>query len=176
MDARRMKEALKALDEEAKAPFSLLIGGGAAFILGHHISLSTIDIDGIPYKTKLSLSEIDSWVKKVAKRLKLPSDWLNTYFAAFTYSLPKDYGTRLARVFEGKHLKAFALGKEDLLIMKCFAGREKDVPHAKLLLKKSLDVNLVSEHLHQCLKEGLPKAQEALDFFYDICEQMGIEI
>lgn len=71
---------------------------------------------------------------------------------------------------------ALALGLEDLLIMKCFAGREKDIPHARALLKKGLDTKLVSKHLHHCTEASLPKANEALDFFYDVCEQAGVDV
>lgn len=171
-----MKEALTALDSLLKQNCQLLIGGGAAFILAHQIPLSTMDMDGIPYQTSMSAAELDGLVKKVAVQLKIPPDWLNTYFATFTYSLPKDYGGRLVDIFKGKHLTARALGKEDLLIMKCFAGREKDILHAKLLLKKGLDVKLVSKHIHQCGEENLPNAEKAIDFFYDVCEQLGIDV
>lgn len=171
-----MKEALGALDRLLKKDCQLLIGGGAAFMLAHQIPLSTMDMDAIPYQTLLSLAELDGYVKKVAIQLKLPPDWLNTYFATFTYSLPKDYGQRLIKVFKGRHLSAMALGKEDLLIMKCFAGREKDILHAKLLLKKTIDTDLVSKHLHHCIEQSLPNAQKAFDFFYEVCEQMGVDV
>lgn len=176
MDARQMKQALKALDQIVPEVFQLLIGGGAAFVLAHDIPLSTVDIDAIPFKSKLTAAEIDPYVKKVATSLGLPADWLNTYFATFTYSLPKDYGMRLIPVFQGEKMTALALGKEDLCIMKCFARREKDIPHARALLKKGLGLQQVKDHLHQCLDEGLPKAQEALDFFYDLCDDLGLKI
>ncbi len=176
MEAEQMKKALAALDKEVREPLQLLVGGGAAFVLAHHIPLSTSDIDAIPFKTKMTLAELDVHAKRVAAKLKLPPDWLNNYFATFTYSLPKDYGDRLVSIFKGKKLTALALGKEDLLVMKCFAGREKDIPHARLLLKKKIDLKTVSQHLHHCLEERLPKAQEALDFFYDLCEWQGVAI
>ncbi|MDO8644270.1 MAG: hypothetical protein Q7S00_04800 [bacterium] len=39
-----------------------------------------------------------------------------------------------------------------------------------------LDPVFVSKHLHLCLEERLPQAQEALDFFYDLCEREGVEV
>lgn len=176
MDAQLMLKALKALDKELPEPLKLLVGGGAAFILAHHIPLSTMDIDGIPFKSRLQSADLDPRIKKVAKALGLPPDWLNTYFATFTYSLPKDYGERLVSILKGKNLEVWALGKEDLLIMKCFAGREKDIPHARLLLKKKLDIKRVEKHLNQCVEENLPNARQAADFFYDLCDQLGIDV
>ena len=176
MNQKQMLEALKELDKALPQAVQLLIGGGAAFVLAHHIPLSTSDIDGIPYQSQLKQMDLDVYVKQVSDILKIPKDWLNPYFATFTYSLPKDYGSRLLTIFTGKKLKALALSKEDLLIMKCFAGREKDIPHASTLLKKKLNLSLVAQHLHYCIDERLPKAQEATDFFYDLCNQLGIDI
>lgn len=171
-----MKAALKALDRIIPESLHLLIGGGAAFLLAHQIPLSTEDIDGIPFRSKMKPADLDPYIKKVAASLGLPSDWLNQYFAIFTYSLPKDYGERLVKILAGKKLTAWALGKEDLLIMKCFAGREKDIPHGLALLKKPLNTKIVADHLHACAEEGLPNAQKACDFFYDMCEQLGISV
>src|SRR3989338_4241836 len=176
VDVTQMKAALKALDALLPEKMELLIGGGAAFVLAHQIPLATMDIDGLPYKTGIALANLDSLIKKIAKKLNLPNDWLNPYFSTFTYSLPKDYSGRLVPVYKGKKLLASALGKEDLLIMKCFAGREKDILHARALLKKGLKTQLVSNHLSKCLEEGIPKAQEANDFFYDCCGELGIDV
>lgn len=171
-----MKRALKALDQKVPESFHLLIGGGAAFLLGHQIPLSTMDIDGIPFKTKLKPADLDVYVKEVAGDLGIPHDWLNSYFGTFTYSLPKDYGDRLIPVFTGKKITALALGKEDLLIMKCFAHRAKDVSHAAALIKKGVDLGKVAAHLHRCREEGIPKGADALDFFYEMCERLGVEV
>lgn len=176
MNGQEMLKALKCLDKEVPEPFNLLIGGGAAFILAHQIPLSTMDIDGIPFRSKISPADIDPYVKKVAVALNLPHDWLNTYFATFTYSLPRDYGERLVPVFKGEKIDAFALSKEDLLIMKSFASRDKDILHVRSLIKKGVDLKWVRDHLHHSLKENLPRAQEACDFFYDLCEQLGMDV
>jgi hypothetical protein len=61
-----------------------------------------------------------------------------------------------------------ALGVEDLLIMKCFAGREKDIGHARALLKKGPDLALVDGRIHQLIEKGIQGAREAGDFFDDL--------
>src|SRR3989338_10512956 len=98
MDASQMMKALKGLDQKVPEKFHLLIGGGAALILAHKISLATMDIDGIPFKTTIKFADLDIYVKEVAVELGIPHDWLNGYFATFTRFLPKDYGDRLVTI------------------------------------------------------------------------------
>ena len=92
---------------------------------------------------------------------------------SFSYVLPKDYDERLIPIFKGKNMNAFALGVEDLLILKCFAGRERDIGHARFLIKKCKNLTLIEKHLESLLDQRVPKAQEALDFFDEIKELIG---
>lgn len=63
-----------------------------------------------------------------------------------------------------------ALGVEDLLVMKCFAAREKDVGHARALLKRNPDRGLVERQLQSLADRRIPGAQDALDFYDDLVE------
>lgn len=163
-----MKQALAALDRRLDCPIKLLIGGGAAMMLAHGMPLSTMDIDGLIYQSELSQAELDPHVKAVAEALHIPADWLNAYFNTFLYTLPSDFKDRLCRVYAGKHLTVYALSVEDLLILKCFAGRPKDVPHARVLYRKARDRALVDAHLHRLVEKNVPGAREAWDFYAEI--------
>lgn len=171
MNAQDMKKALKALDVKLTQPVNLLVGGGAAMLLAHEFPLTTADIDALVFKSSLTQVEIDPYVKEVSQELNLPPDWLNGYFNVFLFTLPKDYTSRLKNIFTGKHLNAMALGAEDLLVLKCFAGRAKDVGHAKALYKKIKDISIVTSHLDSLSEKRIPGTQKALDFFYEIEEQ-----
>lgn len=57
--------------------------------------------------------------------------------------------------------------------MKCFSGREKDIGHARALVKKGTDTKIVKAHIEQLGKKGLPRAKEALKFLEDVCESVG---
>lgn len=172
MNTREMKKALKALDLALKRhsypKARLLIGGGGAFNLAYDIPLRTQDIDGVLFKSQIAPDELDKLVKEVARQLSLPGDWLNPYFETFLYCLPNDYADRLVEVYRGSCLEVHALSLHDLLVMKCFAAREKDLPHAKLLVKKGADLNLVEEHLQSLQSKGIPNAKKALDFLYEV--------
>ncbi len=175
IETQEFLDAFKALDKKLTQKVKLLVGGGAAMILAHHYPLATFDVDAIPFQTDLSLGEFDKYVKQVAQEKKLPPTWLNPYFSNFTYVLPSDYQDRLIQIFNGKNLQVYGLDKIDLLILKSFAGREKDVGHAKALMKKinSNHLEFIEKHLEQLLKKNIPKSQEAIDFYYDIKDALG---
>lgn len=173
MDKQVMLKAFEALDGRLRAPVEILIGGGAAMILAHKVPLSTMDIDGLLVHTEVTPAQIDPLVKKVAQDLKINPHWFNSYFETFTYTIPGDYEKRLKTVFKGRHLKVSAFGLEDLLIMKCFSGREKDIGHAKALIKNGADLGIVDGHIQTLADKGVPNATKALDFLDDIRDQVG---
>lgn len=174
-----MKKALGRLDELVNEVFShtgksgevsLIMGGGGAMILAHGFPLGTTDIDAVA--KGMELEELDPLVKQVAVEQGIAFDWLNPYFSTFVHTLPSDYGNRLIEVFRGRRVKVLALGKEEMLIMKCFAHRQKDVGHAKQLIKKGADLDRVETQIENLKKKGIHGATEALDFLDDILEQL----
>ena len=172
-----MQRALVALDQKlAEAGYlglKLLIGGGGAFGLAYQVPLQTADIDGVTFKSKITPAELDPFVKATARELQISPDWLNPYFETFLVCLPGDYGERLVSVYAGKALEVFALGLSDLLIMKAFAGREKDMPHAIILLKKGADLDFAEAHIRALQKKKFPGADSALEFLLEAEEQWG---
>jgi Nucleotidyltransferase of unknown function (DUF6036) len=160
--------ALERLNELLPTKVTLIAGGGGAMILGHHFPLATTDLDAIP--KSISVEELDPLVKKIAQEQNLPLDWLNPYFTTFTHTLPSDYGQRLIRVFEKDRLEVFALGREDLLIMKCFAARNKDMAHARALIKAGANLEFVENHLEALKRRSIPGADRALDFLDQLIE------
>lgn len=167
-----MKRALAALDQYLAEPTQLLIGGGAAMVLAYHLPLATADIDGLVFRSKITQAELTPLIHRVADELQLPKDWLNSYFNTFLFALPSDYHERLVSVYRGKHLTVYALGRDDLVILKCCAGRDKDLLHARALMKQGLDRPLVSNHLQGLLEKGIAGAERAADFFDELCEQV----
>jgi len=172
MNAKKMNSALQALDGIITRSVRLIIGGGGAMVLAYHHPLATHDIDAFPAKGGMSLAELDVAAKQVAKMEQIASDWLNSHFVTFTHVLPPDYASRLRRVFEGERLVVDALGPEDLLIMKCFSGRDKDRPHAVRLMGLLSSRELVSGHLDVLMEKNVPGAERAADYFDDLCDEL----
>lgn len=167
-----MVQAFKALDAKLKEPLVLLIGGGAAMLLAHGVPLTTHDVDGLPLDSKLTPAELDPLIKGVARELGISSHWYNDYINSFTYALPKSFRERLVDVYRGKHLVVKALGIEDLLIMKCFAGREKDIGHSKALIRRGADCAFVESHIEELVEKNLPGAKKASRFLEDILTEV----
>jgi len=170
LTAEIMKTALQRLDELSPVELQLIMGGGGAMILAHGFPRGTTDIDAIP--RGMSLEVLDPLIKQIALEQQLPTDWLNPWFATFSHTLPPDYGSRLISVFKGRRIEVQALGREDMLIMKCFAHRQKDVGHAKALIQGGTDTDLVFAHIEKLGGRGIPLADQALAFLEDVMEQV----
>lgn len=170
LTAEIMLRSLRRLDELLVTSVSLIMGGGGAMILAHGFPLGTTDIDAVP--RGMELAELDVLVKQISSELGIAPDWLNPYFSTFAHTLPSDYGDRLIEVYAGRHLRVLALGLEEMLIMKCFAHRQKDVGHTKALIKKGADIHKVEAHIESLEKKGIPGARQAFDFLDDVLEQL----
>lgn len=160
--------AFGALDALLPHPVTLIVGGGTAMMLAYAIPVRTTDVDA--YAKGIPLEEIDPFVKRVARERHLVADWLNPHFSTFAHVLPADYGARLKTIWSGKRLTVQALGVEDLLVMKCFAGRDKDIGHARALLKRKPRLEVVERRLDELIEKRVPGASEAADFLDDLRE------
>jgi len=164
-----LRRAFRALDARLEAPLTLIVGGGTAMMLAYGLPVRTTDVDAYPARGRLE--DIAPHLRAVARDLGLAPDWVNPHYETFAHVLPPDYGGRLKEVFAGETLRVMALGVEDLLVMKCFAGREKDVGHARALLRRKPDLRVVERRIEALVEKGVPGALDAADFLDDIRDQ-----
>jgi len=174
LDAIRAREALRRLDAALDRPARLVIGGGAAMVLAYAHPLATQDVDAFAAAGSVPMSELDPIAKRIAVELDIERDWLNGHFETYTAVLPSDYATRLHRVLDGEHLTVDALGPEDLLVMKCFAARDKDLPHARRLVHIASDLAIVDRQLALLVERRYPGAARAADWFDDLRDAEGV--
>ena len=165
----RVLKALKRLDELAPKTFEMVIGGGVAMLCAYDSPLHTWDVDAI--LKHITLDQIKKAATQVAKELNLPADWLNSWFSSFTHNLPPDFSDRLQLIFKGKKITGYALGKEDLLILKCCAHRTKDKGHARLLIRKKTNHRFVMKHLEQLLRKKLLPDAKPIEFLEDLLDE-----
>ena len=164
-----LEAAFRALDARLEAPLTLVVGGGTAMMLAYGLPVRTTDVDAYPARGRLE--DIAPKLRAVARELDLAPDWVNPHYETFAHVLPADYATRLRETFAGERLRVMALGVEDLLVMKCFAGREKDVGHARALLRRKPDLSVVERRLGELVEKGVPGALDAADFLDDLQEE-----
>jgi hypothetical protein len=169
-----MLDALARLDAAAPEQARLVVGGGAAMVLAYDHPIATQDVDVFAARGGLRVAELDAIAKQVATQLDIEPDWLNSHFETFTGVLPADYASRLRPVYRGKRIEVSALGPEDLLVMKCFAGRDKDRPHARKLIKLASDLEIVDRQLALLASKRYPGAQKAADYFDDLRDEAGL--
>ena len=174
LDSKRMRRALEELDQLLPQPARLVVGGGAAMVLAYQHPIATQDVDAFAARGGLRMGELDILAKRVAKQLDIEPDWLNGHFETFAGVLPIDYASRLRPVYKGTQLQVDALGPEDLLVMKCFAGRDKDRPHARALIKVATDLSIVDRQLELLASKRYPGAQKAADYFDDLRDEANL--
>ncbi len=162
-----MNDALLALENKLPEQVRLILGGGGAMVLAHGFRVATTDVDAVPM-SGLSVTELAPYVRQVATELSLSTDWLNAYYSTFAHVLPSDYGTRLIRVIELPKLLVDALSADDLLVMKCFAARQKDVVHARVLVRRGARISFVRKHLEHLSQMKVVGAEKAMKFLSDI--------
>lgn len=167
-----MIQALEALDKRLKTTANLLLGGGGAMVLAHGFPLATQDLDALFFKSTITEADVLPDIWAVADEVGIPKDWINSYFQTFLFALPKDYNERLKVAFKGKRLTVYALSLTDLLILKCFAGREKDIPHARVLVRKGADTVFARKHILALQDKSIPKANAAALFLDDLEEEL----
>lgn len=169
VDATSLAAAFRALDARLARSLTLIVGGGTAMMLAYGLLVRTTDVVGCPATGRFD--DIADSIREVAREVGLAPDWLNPHYETFAHVLPQDYGTRLREVFAGKRLRVMALGVEDLLVMKCFAGREKDVGHARALLRRDPDLAIVERRIEELVERGVSGAVDAADFLDDLVEE-----
>lgn len=170
----KMMESFKMLDGFLAEDLNLLIGGGAALILDGTTNFTTYDIDAMPFKSSIGPHELRVYRDKVSQKLDIPKDWLNEYFYQFAHSLPLDYGDRIKEIYKGQRLKCYILSPTDMVIMKCFAMREKDELHIRYLLKRGdVKVDFIDDYLQDLILKNYPNAESASNFFNNILEALG---
>jgi hypothetical protein len=165
----RILSAFAALDARLTQELHLVVGGGGAMLVAYQFPLATEDVDA--FSREKNLPQLTEHIERVGADQGLASDWLNPFFSTFTHVLPQDYSKRLRRIFEGKKLFVDALGPEDLFIMKCFAGRDKDIPHAKALLKvKGFDLGIAEDRIQELIDKKIPGAMKARNFLDEVTD------
>ncbi len=58
--------------------------------------------------------------------------------------------------------------------MTCFAGGDKDRPHARKLIKLAGDLSIVDRQLELLADKRYPGAQKAADYFDDLRDEAGL--
>ncbi len=126
-----VKKIIKEFDEylhHMGLEFEGVVIGGAALLLIHVIDRATKDVDILSPEIpdEIKKSSVD-FAKKNPKLSLNPNEWFNNGPYSLKRDLPKGWKNRLQRVFKGKSLTLFTLGRLDLLRAKLYAACDRDI-------------------------------------------------
>lgn len=146
-----MREAIKRFDLyliEIGLNFEAIIIGGAALNIMDVISRQTKDVDFLD-------PDIPEEIKKASENfaiknpdLKLdPKNWMNNGPKALTRDLPKEWRNDLQKIFEGRALRLWTLGRLNLLRTKLYAYADREIDY-----NDCMALNPTNEELDLCIE------------------------
>lgn len=156
--------ALDALGKRATKPVSLVLGGSSALILGSTLRRSTDDGDVVT--STPGLDQLQALIRDVADREHLPPGWLNGSIQSYTYLLPPDYLERLTTLPPFHQLTVSLLSRLDVLLMKVYGLRPRDVQDLQALAPTPSEILFVRRHLPR-IAEREPEKASTMRAFLD---------
>lgn len=139
--------AFTSLGQNIRKPLRLTLVGGSALAILELVQRQTKDADVIEASAKLS--SIRKEIETVAKELDIGTDWLNEDASAWRKFLPPDYPNRLVVVGQFGNLTVNSLGRQDLILMKIIAGRNRDLLDLKELAVRAEELYFVRQQVER---------------------------
>jgi hypothetical protein len=145
LDRNRLKEAFAALGKQVHQPTRVLIGGAGALILGGELNRATTDCDVLLSQPDIGQFQRD--IRTVAEGCGLPSGWLNGSAQTYAEILPPDYESRLHSLPPFGRLQVMVLHRQDVLVMKLYAGRPRDLADIAILAPTDTEIQFARGQL-----------------------------
>jgi len=123
--------ALAALGARVRNRTEILIGGAGALILTGELPRATSDCDVL--FSKPDMGQLQEDIRAVAEQKNITSGWLNGSVQSYLDVLPPDFRTRLRTLPSQGKLQISVLHRRDVLVMKFFAGRLRDLKDIEAL-------------------------------------------
>jgi hypothetical protein len=102
-----------------------VLGGASALILLGELPRTTSDCDVL--ESIPDMGHLQADIHAIAQALTLPPGWLNGSIQSYLDILPPDYRDRLHTVRDTGRLQVAVLDRRDVLVMKYYAGRPRDL-------------------------------------------------
>ncbi len=131
LDKRRLVEAFAALGALLHSSTQILIGGAGALVLRGELTRATTDCGVL--RSQPDMGRLQNDIRAVADRCGLVPGWLNGSAQTYADILPPDYESRLHSLPPFGRLQVMVLHRQDVLVMKLFAGRPRDLADIAVL-------------------------------------------
>ena len=120
-----LRAALLALGRRRATRTELIIGGAGALILTGELVRATSDCD-VLFSTP-DMGQLQDDIRAIAEQLGISSGWLNGSVQSYLEILPPDFRARLRSVSTTGSLRVAVLDRRDIIVMKLYAGRPRDL-------------------------------------------------
>jgi hypothetical protein len=146
-----VREAIEKFDLyllELGLSFEAIIIGGAALNIMDVISRQTKDVDFLDPDIPLEIKKAseDFALKNPALKLD-PKNWMNNGPQSLTRDLPKEWRNDLQKIFKGKALQLWTLGRLNLLRTKLYAYADREIDY-----NDCIALSPTSEELDLCIE------------------------
>ncbi len=126
-------------------PVRVVIGGAGALILSNDLQRATLDCDVLV--SQPDMGQLQDVIREVAERLGLVGGWLYGSAQAFADILPPGYEARLNSLPPFGRLQVMVVHRKDVIVMKLFAGRPRDLIDVKSLSPTLAEINFARDQL-----------------------------
>ena len=166
MTPTELRRALLRLGRTLPEPASITLGGSAALLLAGELDRRTDDGDVV--ESSVDFARLLDSVRKVEMIEQAPAGWLNTSIQSYTHVLPADFRTRLVRLPRMGRLDVSLLGRPDVVLMKAYAGRERDLQDLIAVAPSPEELAFVERHAPRIAEREPAKAAEMRDVVTDL--------
>lgn len=132
LDKALLLKALAELGQLVRKPTMLVIGGSAALLLREELTRVTTDCDVM--RATPDMGALQEAIRVVADRFDLAGGWLNGSAQTYAEILPPDFEGRLHTLPIFGLLRVALLSRQDVLVMKLYAARPRDIADMALLV------------------------------------------
>lgn len=164
-----LNQALAALGERLHGRTEIVLGGAGALILTGDLQRTTSDCD-VLYSNP-GIGQLHDDIRAVAHRLGLPSGWLNGSVQSYLDILPPDYRSRLRSLPMPGSLHVFVLHRQDVIVMKLFAGRSLDLEDIAALAPTTEELAFARTQLPRLRLIDTPRAVRTEGFLNELHHQ-----
>ncbi len=154
-------EALQTLGKRVRGRTEIVLGGAGALMLTGQ--LSRVTDDGDVLRSHPDLGKLQEDIRAVADALDLPAGWLNGSIQAYLDILPPDYESRLITLPPWGKLHVAVVHRKDVIVMKLFAGRPRDMVDVIALNPSVDELQFVCEHIPRLRRVDAQRADRLAD-------------
>lgn len=140
-----LRAALLRLGRTLRERASITLGGSAALLLTG--ALDRLTDDGDVVESSVDFTRLVDAIREVEAVEQAPPGWLNTSIQSYTHILPPDYRARLVRLPPMGQLDVALLGRSDVLLMKAYATRPRDLQDILDVVPTAEDLAFIERHI-----------------------------